>query len=86
MAKHQSYSDLKEEWPSTSDINILCKKAAGLFIYASTVVKFISSQYHQPAKRLALLVSLPQNTDREGKSGIDTLYTEVLTQAFHNME
>ena len=86
IAKHQSHGDLKEEWPSTSDIDILCGKAGGLFIYASTVVKFVSSQHHQPAKRLALLISLPQNTNREGQSGIDTLYTQVLIQAFHDMD
>ena len=37
---------LMEDWPSSSDIDILCKKAAGLFIYASTVVKFIRSEEH----------------------------------------
>ena len=74
IVKHQSDSDLIEGWPSTSEINILCEKAGGLFIYASTVVKFVSSQHHQPAKRLALLILLPQTTTHEGQSGIDTLY------------
>jgi len=82
IAKHRSHSDLTEEWPSPSDINILCEKAAGLFIYAATVVKFVASQHHQPSRRLALLISLPQNTVLEGGSGIDPLYTQVLTQAF----
>ena len=86
IAKCQSHSDLKEEWPRVSDINILCEKAAGLFIYASTVIKFVSSKHHQPEERLALLISLPQSTDREGQSGIDTLYTKVLVQAFHDMD
>ena len=83
IAKHRGLGD---EWPSSSDINILCQKAAGLFIYASTVVKFISHQCYRPKKRLTLLVSLPQNTVREGGSGIDTLYTEVLTQAFYDVD
>ena len=86
IAKQQSHSDLTEGWPSPSDINILCVKAAGLFVYASTVIKFVSSQYHQPSKRLALLVSVPQNTTCEGESGIDTLYTDVLMQAFHGVD
>ena len=86
IAKHWSDSDLVEGWPSTSDISVLCEKAGGLFIYASTVVKFVSSQHHQPAERLALLISLPQNTNCEGQSGIDILYTELLIQAFHDME
>ena len=85
IAKHRSDGDLMVGWPSSSDIDILSEKAAGLFIYASTVVKFVSSQHHQPSRRLALLVSLPQNTSHEGGSGIDALYTEVLTQAFCDM-
>ena len=86
IVKQRSLSDLMEEWPSSSDINILCEKAAGLFIYASTVVKFVSSQYHQPSRRLALLISVPQNTDCEGGSGIDALYTKILIQAFHGVD
>ena len=86
IVKHRSDSNLMEGWPTISDISILCEKAGGLFIYASTVVNFVSSQHHQPAKRLALLISLPQNTNHEGQFGIDTLYTEVLIQAFHDMD
>ena len=77
---------LGKEWPSPSDINIICQKAGGLFIYASTVVKFVSHQHYRPAKRLALIVSLPQNTLSEGGTGIDSLYIEVLKQAFRNMD
>ena len=86
MAEHQSHSDLMEGWPNSSDINILCEKAAGLFVYASTVIKFVSSEHHQLTERLDLLVSLLQDTNCEGWTGIDTLYTEVLMQAFYNMD
>ena len=86
IAKQRSHGDLTGEWPSASDISVLCEKAGGLFIYASTVVKFVSSEYHQPAERLALLTSLPQNTNCEGQFNIDTLYTEVLIQAFHSAD
>ena len=82
IAKHQSHDSFTKGWPSSSDIDVLCQKAGGLFIYAATVIKFVSSKHHQPSKRLALLVSLPQNTSYEGGSGIDSLYTEVLGQAF----
>ena len=82
---NRSHPDVTEDWPLPSDISILCEKAAGLFIYASTAVKFVASPYHQPPKRLALLVSLPQNTTREGESGIDSLYTEILSHAYRNV-
>ena len=86
IAKTQSNCSLTEDWPSPQDIDVLCKKAAGFFIYASTVVKFVGSQHHLPDKRLALIISLPQDTSHEGKSGIDLLYTQVLEQAFHNVD
>jgi hypothetical protein len=86
IAKTRSDCDFTEEWPSSHDIDILCKKAAGLFIYASTVIKFVASQYHLPTERLTLIISLPQSTAHEGKSGIDLLYTQVLEQAFHDAD
>jgi len=84
IAKNRSNYDVTENWPSSYEIEILCKKAAGLFIYASTVVKFIASPLHLPTERLALIISLPHCTAHEGKSGIDLLYTQVLEQAFHD--
>ena len=85
ISKTRSDCDLMEEWPSSHDIETLCEKAAGLFIYASTVVKFVASQHHRPTKRLALIISLPQCTTHEGKSGIDLLYTKVLEQVFSHV-
>jgi hypothetical protein len=39
-----------QDWPNPSHINILCKKAAGFFIYASTVIKFVASKSRIPAE------------------------------------
>ena len=86
VSKTRSDCDFMEEWPSSHDIDILCRKAAGLFIYASTVIKFAASQHHLPTERLTLILSLPQHTTHEGKSGIDILYTQVLEQAFHDVD
>jgi len=85
IAKNRSDCNVTEAWPRSSDIDILCEKAAGLFIYASTAVKFVASLYHQPPKRLMLLVSLPRNTAHEGESGIDTLYTGILMHAYYGV-
>ena len=82
IAKTRSDCDFMEDWPSPFDVDVLCKKVAGLFICASTIVKFIASKYHTPAERLTLITSLPENTAHEGKSGINLLYTQVLEQAF----
>ena len=81
IAKTRSDCNFTQDWPSLSDIDILCEKAAGFFIYASTVVKFVTSKNHTPTEQLDRIVSLPHNTTHEGRTGIDLLYTQVLEQA-----
>ena len=84
LIENRSDCDSIGDWPSSSDIEILCKKAAGFFIYASTVIKFVATD-GLPIDRLALITSLPEGTVEEGKYGVDQLYTKVLQQAFINV-
>ena len=86
FAKTRSDCELIGDWPSLDDIGVLCEKAAGLFIYASTVIKFIMSKHSTPTERLNVITSLPQSTAHEGKLGIDQLYTQVLEQAFCDVD
>ena len=85
LAKNRSDFDLTEDWPSPSDIRVLCQKAAGFFIYASTVVKFIASETNSLSQRLSLITSLPQSTTEEGRSGVNQLYTQILQQVFSSI-
>jgi len=85
IARNRSHYDVTKDWPPSSEIDILCEKAAGLFIHASTAVKFVASRHHQPPRRLNILISLPHNTAHEGESGINTLYTEILRQAYYDL-
>jgi len=86
IAKTRSDCDFAQDWPNPSDINILCKKAAGFFIYASTVVKFVAFKNRMPTEQLDRIISLPQSTAHEGRSGIDLLYTQVLEQVADDMD
>ena len=86
LTKSRSDCNLIEDWPTSSDLEILCKKADGFFIYASTVIKFIASEVDPPMQRLALITSLPDDTTMEGRAGVDQLYTRVLEQGFSDME
>ena len=86
MLSKAEVTDFLEGWPSSTDLDTLCTKAEGLFIYVSTVVKFVGSKYHQPTERLADIVTLPQSTVEEGRSGLDKLYTEVLQPAFLDVQ
>ena len=86
IPQNRSDCDFTEDWPSSSEINILCEKAAGFFIYASTVIRFITSRNQMPAEQLEQIISLPQCTSHEGRSGIDLLYTQVLEQAVESVD
>ena len=85
IAETRSDCDLMKDWPSSDEIDIMCKKAAGLFIYASTVIKFVASKHETLTSRLALIITPPQSTTHEGRSGIDQLYIQVLGQAFSDV-
>ena len=77
-----------EGWPSDEHIDILCHRAAGLFIYAVATVKFLDSKLHLPDSRLDVIVNLPESTVPEGKTPIkpkttlDSMYTSILQTAF----
>jgi hypothetical protein len=79
IAKAWSDYGIAQDWPDPSHLDILCKKAAGFFIYASTVVKYIGSKGCVPTEQLEQIISLPQSTAEEGR-GIDPLYTQILEQ------
>ena len=80
----RSDCEFPEEWPSLDDINLLCNEAGGLFIYASTVVKFVASKYHLPTERLDLIILRSQDAAHE--RGVDHLYTQILELAFQDAD
>ena len=90
---HQ-FSELKghrhglDDWPTKEQLDLLCERAAGLFVYAVATIKFIGNQNNNPRKRLDLLLQSPKSSVHEGKTRLksnttlDSLYTSVLQQAF----
>jgi len=85
VAKQRSDLDLPNPWPHNNEIRALTKKSSGLFIFASTLARFIESEYHDPSERLQLVLSKANSTRHEGQAGIDTLYSQVLLDAFSNV-
>jgi hypothetical protein len=86
VAKRRSDFDLTDPWPCDEDLTALTKKSSGLFIFASTLARFIESEYHEPNERLQLIVSPPDSTVHEGRAGIDPLYTHVLMHGFSHVK
>ena len=76
--------EFPEEWPNPNDTDILCKRAAGFFIYASTLIKFVSSKLHLPTERLDQIISRSQVAEHE--AGIDFLYAQILDLAFRDVD
>ena len=86
VAKQRSNFNVSDPWPCAEDLVVLTKKSSGLFIFASTLVRFIESPHHEPNERLQLIVTPPDSTAHEGREGIDPLYTQVLTLAFSEVK
>ncbi|KDQ51877.1 hypothetical protein JAAARDRAFT_703682, partial [Jaapia argillacea MUCL 33604] len=63
----------KDAWPSQLQLDSLVEKAAGLFIYASTLVKFVEGKGGRPDEKLEEVM--------EHHTGLDTLYRQVLFDA-----
>ena len=85
LARHRSGLD---GWPTREQLNLLCKRAAGFFVYAVATVKFISHRNSNPKKRLECLLQSPESTTHEGKTEfkpettLNLLYTSILQEAF----
>ena len=52
VAERGSDFDLTDPWPRDEDLRTLTKKSSGLFIFASTLARFIESEHHEPNERL----------------------------------
>ena len=77
-----------EEWPTKEHIDILCSRAAGLFVYAAATVRFLDSSIHLPQDQLDEILKVPGSTTHEGKTRLDSettldsLYRSILQTAF----
>jgi hypothetical protein len=85
VSKRRSDLDLSDPWPHDNEIEALTKKSSGLFIFAATLVRFVASEHHQPNERLQLVLSKGSGTTHEGRTGIDSLYSQVLLHAFSDV-
>ena len=76
------------EWPSDELVDILCDRAAGLFVYAVATVKFLDAKNRLPKQRLDVILNLPKCTAPEGKTHfdskttLDSLYTSIFRMVF----
>ncbi|KAF9644720.1 hypothetical protein BDM02DRAFT_3174221 [Thelephora ganbajun] len=75
-------------WPTKDQLDLLCERAAGLFVYAVATVKFVDHRNNNPKKQLDRLLQLPKSTAYEGmtrfkpNTTLDSLYMTILQEAF----
>ena len=76
-----------DDWPTKKQLDLLCKRAAGLFIYAKATIRFIDQQNNNPERQLDRLIQ-SQESGFEGKTKLgedmtlDSLYMTILHEAF----
>ena len=75
-------------WPTEEQLDLLCERAAGLFVYAVATVRFIDHKNNNPKRQLDRLLDSPESSAFEGmtkftaNTTLDSLYTSILQEAF----
>ena len=76
-------------WPTAEQLDLLCARSAGLFVYAVATTKFLSSNNTSPREQYAIIAHSPDDTTPEGtKEGahrglsLDSLCISVLRGSF----
>ena len=82
----------QDGWPTDEQLDLLCERAAGLFVYAVATLKFLDHAFTPPSKKLDIIIRAPENTTHEGKAKIrpsttlDSLYLSSFQDAFSGMD
>ena len=77
-----------DDWPTEEQLDILCERAAGLFIHAVATIRFIDQRNSSPKRQLDRLLQTPGSSALEGKTRfradatLDSLYRTILYEAF----
>lgn len=86
IAASRSDLDLSDEWPNEHDIDSLTHKASGLFIFASTALKYIGSGEHDPKVRLRELLDEAATSQGGHLNNLDELYRGITHSACKNLD
>ena len=82
----------RDVWPTDEHLDLLCERAAGLFVYAVATLKFLDHTFTPPSKRLDVITRAPGSTTHEGKAKLrpsvtlDSLYLSSFQNAFDGLD
>ncbi|TFK36241.1 hypothetical protein BDQ12DRAFT_725281 [Crucibulum laeve] len=77
--RHTLKSVIPKSWPSNSDIQALVTRASGQFIYAATVIKYITDSRHHPIERLSVVLGISLQNNHMPYVQLDQLYRYILS-------
>jgi len=75
-------------WPTEDDLNAVCQRAGGLFVYVVAAAKFVGWAGSTPQIRLRQLLDSPEEAGFEGRTEyepgktLDSLYLSILQEAY----
>ncbi|KAF7357707.1 putative nwd2 protein [Mycena venus] len=67
--------DLGAVWPASDALEHLVAKSSAIFVYATTVIRFVDDEYSHPIDKLEALLKL----DPTSTAPLDDLYAEILS-------
>jgi hypothetical protein len=68
-------------FPTKEDMKLLLERADTLFIYARTVVEYISDPVGRPDRRLATLIQATPGQSAQRYNSLDRIYSHIITHA-----
>ena len=74
--------------PTNEELNSLCRRAAGFFVYAVATVRFLNHHFQDPLDQLDTIMKSPEITAYEGETelkvytSLDSLYMSIFQRSF----
>jgi len=76
------------DWPTGGQLDLLCRRATGFFLFAVATVTFLRHMFLPPQYQLGIIMESPENTVHEGRgnmifhAGFDSFYSSALRATF----
>ena len=74
------------DWVSDEQLDMLTKRSGNLFVYASTVIRFVNSEHSADPREQLRRILQTSNSPKSAYSELDRLYKEVLITLFDQMK
>ena len=75
-------------WPTDEELDSLCRRAAGFFVYAVATLNFLDHHLQDPSDQLGTIMAFPESTTHEGETelkaytSLDSLYMSIFQKSF----